>query len=63
MQTVSPGVKKFFELYPHAPVAYETYNGSVYPTEDTALKSVHGHANKTITPHKNPATEKGKKKD
>ncbi len=56
-------VAQFFQLYPDAAAAYQTYTGSVYGSEEAALKSVYGHANKKITVFKNPASQKGKKKD
>lgn len=54
-------VRRFFTLYPTTPSVYQTYNGSVFPTEETAQQSVSRCTAKRITRYDNPAASRGKK--
>ena len=62
MEALPTAVKKFFDKYPDVKLAFETPNGSVYATEESANKSVWGHSNKTLRRHSRPEGDRKVKK-
>ena len=57
------GIIAFFQTYPKAKEAFETYDGILHPTKPIAETWVARHANKTIITHQNPDLKKAAEGD
>lgn len=50
-------VLEFFKQYPKLTEAFETYDGVIHPTKESAEKWVERHANKRIVTYPNPTPD------